>query len=89
MEYPNQGTTSQYLTSTTTTEQAFEYEFNLASTFIGKIHGFLLGFDLEFTTAHSKASLNGKSVTKSGSVNSTNSGSWPRGTASSTAAPCP
>ncbi|MCI6567546.1 MAG: S-layer homology domain-containing protein [Dysosmobacter sp.] len=72
VEYPNQGTTSQYLTYTTTTEKAFEYEFNLASTFIGKIHGFLLGFDLEFTTAHSKASLNGKSVTKSGSVNSTN-----------------
>ena len=72
VNYPNNGTTSQYLTYTTTTEKAFEHEFNLASTFIGKIHGFLLGFDLEFTTTHSKASLHGKSVTKSGSVNSTN-----------------
>ena len=69
VNYPNNGTTSEYLTCTETSEKAFEQEFNVSLSVVAKIKGVLLGYDLGFTTTHSWASLNGKSVTKSGSVN--------------------
>ncbi|MDY3691315.1 MAG: S-layer homology domain-containing protein [Dysosmobacter sp.] len=69
VNYPNNGTTSEYLTCTETSEKAFEQEFNVSLSVVAKIKGVLLGYDLGFTTTHSWAKLNGKSVTKSGSVN--------------------
>ena len=69
VNYPNNGTTSEYLTCTETSEKAFEQEFNVSLSVVAKIKGVLLGYDLGFTTTHSWARLNGKSVTKSGSVN--------------------
>ena len=69
MNYPNNGTTSEYLTCTETSEKAFDQEFNVSLSVVAKIKGVLLGYDLGFTTTHSWAKLNGKSVTKSGSVN--------------------
>ena len=69
VNYPDGGTTSEYVTYTNTQEKAFEHEFNVSLSVVAKLKGVLLGYDLGFTTTHSTAKLNGNSVTKSGSVN--------------------
>ena len=72
VQYKSSGTTTQSITKTTETAKTFDYTLDISFTAYGMIGGFKAGVNTGFTYNRSETSINGESVTKSGSVNGQN-----------------
>lgn len=72
VQYKSSGTTTQSITKTTETAKTFDYTLDISFTAYGMIGGFKAGVNTGFSYNRSETSINGESVTKSGSVNGQN-----------------
>ena len=72
VQYKSSGTTTQSITKTKETAKTFDYTLDISFTAYGMIGGFKAGVNTGFSYNRSETSINGESVTKSGSVNGQN-----------------
>lgn len=72
VQYKSSGTTTQSITKTEETAKTFDYTLDISFTAYGMIGGFKAGVNTGFSYNRSETSINGESVTKSGSVNGQN-----------------